>query len=157
MHGSAGGKSGKFPTQPLGDQPSGDGLTDSPRRDFAHREVFGDRQAEQLRERPCARTDLHPEFEYGARLLPQIVESPPTLEIVKQRFYAPAARVNLNDGLCIQIHFGSQDQASLCPFLPLVVVERKLSKTRGERLRHSGLGSEALFDELGQKRDVIAA
>ena len=32
-----------------------------------------------------------------------------------------------------------------------------ISKTRGERLRHSGLTSEALFDELWQKRDVIAA
>ena len=32
-----------------------------------------------------------------------------------------------------------------------------ISKTRGERLRHSGLRSEALFDELWQKRDVIAA
>ena len=34
---------------------------------------------------------------------------------------------------------------------------RTISKTRGERLRHSGLTSEALFDELWQKRDVIAA
>ncbi len=84
LRGSAAGKSGKFPPQPLGDQTSGDGLTDSPRCDFAHREVLGNRQAEQLRERPRARTDLHPELEYRARLLPEIVQSPPTLEIVKQ-------------------------------------------------------------------------
>jgi hypothetical protein len=45
------------------------------------------------------------------------------LEIVTQRLYVPAARVKLNDGLCIQIHFGSQDQASPCAFLPLVVEE----------------------------------
>ena len=32
-----------------------------------------------------------------------------------------------------------------------------ISKNRGERLRHSGLRSEALFDEPWQKRDVIAA
>ncbi|MFP4897117.1 hypothetical protein [Paraburkholderia sp. EG304] len=44
LHGSVGGKSGKFPTQPLGDQASGDGLTDSQRRNFVHGEVLGNRQ-----------------------------------------------------------------------------------------------------------------
>jgi hypothetical protein len=49
-----------------------------------HRKRVGNRQTEQLRERPGARADLHPQFEHGARLLPEVVESSPSLEIVEQ-------------------------------------------------------------------------
>jgi hypothetical protein len=78
------GKSRKFAAQPLGDKPSGDGLADTPRRNHVHRKRVGNRQTEQLRERPGARADLHPQFEHGARLLPEVVESSPSLEIVEQ-------------------------------------------------------------------------
>src|SRR5580658_5057981 len=100
------GKSGKFPTQPLRDQTGSDRLTEPPGCDQPHRERVGDRQAEQLCERPGARANLYPQFGHGARLLPDVVESPPALEIVEQRFYPPAAGVELRDYFGIQIRFG---------------------------------------------------
>src|SRR5471032_3370362 len=123
VQGGAERKSGKFAAQCLGNQPGGDGLAAAPRGDRVDRESVRDSQAEQLHHGPCARTDLDPQLEHDARLLPAIVQAPPPLQVVKQRFDTPSARVQLDDRWRVQTAFGGKDQAGLCPCLPLLVEE----------------------------------
>ncbi len=72
-------------------------MTFAPGRHFAQRKFFIDRQGQQLRQRPGGGADLHPGFQRGARLLPQIANAPPTLQIVKQGLNAPAPSIQLDN------------------------------------------------------------
>jgi hypothetical protein len=91
--------------------------------DRVDREGVGDSQAEQLHQAPCARADLDPPLEHDARVLPEMVQAPPPLQVVNQRFDTPSARVELDDRWRVQTAFRGNDQAGLCPCLPLLVKE----------------------------------
>jgi len=86
-------KSGKFDAQPLHDQAGRDGLIQAPWCDRVHREGLDKHQTQHVAQSLDHRSNLHPQLQHGARLLPEIAHAELALEIVKQRFYAPAARI----------------------------------------------------------------
>ena len=63
----------------------------SPRRHLAKWKRFVDCRRQQLYQHPGSGTNLHPGFKDSARLLPEIVNTPTALQIMKQRlvFAAP--------------------------------------------------------------------
>jgi hypothetical protein len=66
-----------------------DGLADTPWCDRVHRERVGDRQAEQLRERPRARSDLHHNSSL-VRVCCQRLLTKPAFEVVEQLVLSPS-------------------------------------------------------------------
>ena len=130
------GKSGKFHAQPLRHQTGGERVLHAPGCHRLHREGIARRKTQQLgQEGACRRANLHPQLQRGARLLPEVADTPPALQIVKQRLYSPAARIQAHDGFGRQLGLRGQQQAGFRPGLLLGIEELAPDGTHGVPLR----------------------
>ena len=93
--------------EPLGHETCGDGSGDAPGRYRSHWEVLGDGFSEELHHGPGDATDLHPAFQNGAFLLPEVIDSPPSLKVMEDRFDLPAVAVEDDDCAGGEIGLGS--------------------------------------------------
>ena len=109
--------------EPLGHESCGDGGSDAPGRYGGHGEVLGGSFSEESHHGPGDATDLHPAFQSGAFLLPEIIDAPPAFEVMEDRFDLPAVAVEGDDFAGCQVGFGSEIEASGRPSTMLFVVD----------------------------------
>ena len=104
-------------------KPAVSGLLESPRCHGLHWERIVNGQAQQLRQTPRGRTNLHPQLQRGARLLPKVADAPPALQIVEQGLDPPAVGIHAHHGFGAQIGLGGKQQPRLAPGVVFLVEE----------------------------------
>lgn len=138
-------KSVKLMAQPRGEQTGGDNGALAPRGDLQQREGLEELEGQKLRERVGRAANLHPQFQRRSGLLPQIVNAPPALEIVKQWLDAPALTVVFDDLTVGKIGFGGQHQPRPGPFAVLILhfTPHRSDLKASQKSRHGNGGAQA--------------
>ncbi len=104
-------QSDKLDSQPLAEKSCRDQYSLAPRRDLHQREGCLQLQGKQLRQGIRRGANLHPQFQRRLQLLPQIRHTPPSLQVVKQRFDTPTLGIAFHQSLSRQFRFSRQYQS----------------------------------------------
>lgn len=130
--------------QPLGHEASSDWRGDAPGCDIADWKIFGDGFGEELHHGPGNAADLHPAFQDGAFLLPEVIGTPPSLEVMENGFDLPAVTIEDDHLAGGQMGLGGEIEAGRRPALMLFVVEGAPDGADRMAVQKSRLGDEAL-------------
>lgn len=108
--------------EPLSQETCGDGCGGAPGSYSSHGKFCG-RFRKELEHRPGDAADLHPALENGTLLLPEVVDAPPALEVVKDGFDLPTVAVRDNNCAGSEVDLGREIQAGRRPPLMFFIVE----------------------------------
>ena len=97
---------------------------------------------------PSDAADLHPAFQDGAFLLPEVMDAPPAFEIVEDRFDLPAVAVEDDDFAGGEIRLGSEIEAGGRPPMMLFIVDRTPYGTDRMAVQESCIGDDGLKTDL---------